>query len=193
MEKRKNTISTIFIVCVSLLLCIYALAMLFLLYWGLLTSLKSRLDFLFKENMFGFPNMKLSKKEFFNIVPVRLDLFNPTAGYGLHNQERSSFFSRCQGVDCCIALALIHHLRVSGNWQITDIVKLFCGTGKNILVEFVPLEDEQMRQLIRGRETIYQDWTLENVVSHFAKEFSIIKTTKLPDSGRVLIELYGKK
>lgn len=135
---------------------------------------------------------KLSKKEFFNIVPVRLDLFNPTAGYGLHNQERSSFFSRCQGVDCCIALALIHHLRVSGNWQITDIVKLFCGTGKNILVEFVPLEDEQMRQLIRGRETIYQDWTLENVVSHFAKEFSIIKTTKLPDSGRVLIELYGK-
>lgn len=64
MEKRKNTISTIFVVCVSLLLCIYALAMLFLLYWGLLTSLKSRLDFLFKENMFGFPNMKLSKKEF---------------------------------------------------------------------------------------------------------------------------------
>ena len=135
----------------------------------------------------------LSREKHPNIVPVRLDLFNPTAGYGLFNSERKSFFSRCPEADCCIGLALMHHLRVSGNWQTEDIVKLFASTGKNILVEFVPLEDEQMRQLVRKRESIYGDWTLSDVISHFRQEFTLVKTTDLPDSGRVLLEFSKTK
>ena len=133
------------------------------------------------------------KKSLPNLVPVRLDLFNPTASYGLFNRERSSFFSRCGKTDCCMGLALIHHLRVSGNWQIPDIARLFADTGRRALVEFVPLEDEQMRQLVRKRDVIYRDWTIDNVIDSFQKEFALIKTTKLPDSQRVLLEFAIKE
>ena len=92
-----------------------------------------------------------------------------------------------------MGLALIHHLRVSGNWQIPDIVRLFADTGRRALVEFVPLEDEQMRQLVRKRDVIYRDWTIDNVIDSFQKEFALIKTTKLPDSQRVLLEFAIKE
>ncbi len=134
----------------------------------------------------------LSRTQFSNINSVRLDLFNPAAGLGLFNQERSSFFSRCR-CDCVLGLALMHHLRVTGNWRIGDIVKLFAKTGKYALVEFVPLEDEQMRQLVRGRREIYSDWTLDNVTEHFRREFPSVLTRTLPDSGRVMIELAGEE
>jgi hypothetical protein len=87
----------------------------------------------------------------------------------------------------------MHHLRVTGNWRIGDIVKLFAKTGKYALVEFVPLEDEQMRQLVRGRREIYSDWTLDNVTEHFRREFPSVLTRTLPDSGRVMIELAGEE
>ena len=135
---------------------------------------------------------QLSRERFANIYPARLDLFNPTAALGLFNQERSSFFSRCE-CDCVLGLALIHHLRVTGNWQTDDIVKLFSATGKYALVEFVPLDDEQMQQLVRGRESIYNDWNIDNVLEQFRREFAFVSTSELPDSGRIMIKLAKEK
>ena len=95
--------------------------------------------------------------------------------------------------DCVLGLALIHHLRVTGNWQTADIVKLFSTTGKYALIEFVPLDDEQMQQLVRGRESIYNDWNIDNVLEQFRREFAFVSTSELPDSGRIMIKLAKEK
>ena len=131
---------------------------------------------------------RLSCKRDGRIIPVRLDLFNPAPSLGIFNEERASFFERCKA-DCVLGLALIHHLRVTGNWRIADIVKLFSVTGNSALVEFVPLEDSQMRRLVRGREMIYSDWTLQNVVRDFEQVFRHTAVIRIDGTQRVLIEL----
>ena len=125
------------------------------------------------------------------LIPVKLDLFNPTPSVGQFNSERSSFFSRCHA-DCFLGLALMHHLRVTGNWRIEDIVRLFSMTEQCALAEFVPLEDTQMQRLVRGRHEIYSDWTIDNVTSAFAKHFRKVTTTEIKGTSRIMIELDNK-
>ena len=52
------------IVCVlGAILLLYALSIIFVLGWGVLTSFKSRLDFFIERNVLGFPDVTLSKEE----------------------------------------------------------------------------------------------------------------------------------
>ena len=108
----------------------------------------------------------------------------------MFNRERPDFYSRCHG-DLVMGLALIHHLRISGNWPLAYIVKLFAGsTSRAALVEFVPKSDSQVQRLLRSRSDIFDDSTLESVTGEFRKQFRICNTIKIPDSARMLLELY---
>ena len=123
-----------------------------------------------------------------NLQPVLLDLNNPSPDLGVLNEERNSFFSRTKA-DMVMGLALIHHLRITGNWSIRQIVALFSKLAPCALVEFVPLDDIQVQQLTRGREQIYQDWTLEHLCEAFQTQYASCKVIPIPESGRSLIEL----
>jgi len=122
------------------------------------------------------------------IQPLLLDLNNPSPDLGVLGVERDSFFKRTSA-DCVLGLALIHHLRITGNWSIRQIVALFDKLAPAALVEFIPLDDEQTQRLTRGREEIYQDWTLDNVRSAFQEKYAHCHVKPLLDSGRVLLEL----
>ncbi len=61
-KKPKNVVNNVFIGSIIFVLIAYSLLIIITLCWGLLTSLKSRQDFMF-GNVIGFPSMELSKKE----------------------------------------------------------------------------------------------------------------------------------
>ncbi|MBR4666847.1 MAG: hypothetical protein IKO93_23470, partial [Lentisphaeria bacterium] len=63
-------------------------------------------------------------------------------------------------------------------------------TAPFALVEFVPLDDIQVKRLIRGRETLFDDWTLDAVINGFRKEYSRMETVTIPGCTRTLIKLY---
>ena len=132
---------------------------------------------------------RLNREKISHLQPLLLDLNNPTPDLGVFNEERQSFFSRCRG-DLVLGLALIHHLRITGNWTIEQIVRLFARTAPCALVEFVPLDDIQVKRLIRGRETLFEDWTLDTVMNGFRKEYSRMETVLIPGCTRTLIKLY---
>ena len=71
-KQEKGIFNKVFVISVSILLAVYALAMIFLLGWGLLTSLKSRTDFLFAENVLGFPNLEYSREELLHFENYKL-------------------------------------------------------------------------------------------------------------------------
>ncbi len=123
-----------------------------------------------------------------NIQPLLLDLNNPSPNLGVLCNERDSFFKRTKG-DRVLGLALMHHLRITGNWSIRQIVSLFERLAPTALVEFVPLDDVQSQRLLRGREEIYQDWTLENVKNAFLEKYNNCNIRAIPDSGRKLLEV----
>ena len=130
---------------------------------------------------------QLGKTQEADIQPMLLDLNNPSPNIGVLNNERDSFFKRTKA-DCVLGLALIHHLRITGNWSLGQIVSLFDSLAPRALVEFVPLDDVQTQRLMRGREEIFQDWTLENLRNAFLEKYSTAKIKTIPQSGRVLME-----
>lgn len=63
-QKAKQSVGDIiFKACAITILSIYVLALLLLLVWGVITSLKSRIDFAGYENVVGLPSWKWSKEE----------------------------------------------------------------------------------------------------------------------------------
>ena len=130
----------------------------------------------------------LGQQQKADIQPLLLDLNNPSPNLGVLGVEREAFFKRTSA-DSVLGLALIHHLRITGNWSIRQIVSLFDQLAPVALVEFVPLDDEQTQRLTRGRDEIYQDWTLDNVRNAFLEKYTACHVKPLPESGRVLLEL----
>lgn len=122
------------------------------------------------------------------VYPVLQDLNNPSPGLGLFNEERSSFFSRAHG-DLVLGLALLHHLRIGGNWTFPQIVRLFSETAPAAVVEFVPKEDSQVQRLLRSRPDICSDWTLENACAEFRHAYERCEAVPIPDSKRTLLLL----
>lgn len=129
---------------------------------------------------------QLGKNETADIQPMLLDLNNPSPNIGVLNVERDSFFRRTNA-ERVLGLALIHHLRITGNWSISQIATLFDKLAPQALVEFVPLDDVQTQRLTRGREEIYQDWTLDNLRAAFLEKYKSCETKSIPQSGRVLL------
>ncbi len=58
------------------------------------------------------------------LLPLILDLFNPSPASGWLNQERSSIFDRGKP-DLVLALALVHHLALVGNQPLENLAEFF--------------------------------------------------------------------
>jgi SAM-dependent methyltransferase len=121
------------------------------------------------------------------ISPFVVDLCNPGPAIGYCNRERSSWLSRarCDGV---IALALIHHLRVSGNLPLAHIRDLFLQVCRRVLVlEFVPVDDPMFQQLTAFRSEDFSDYSLEACKAEFSQSFSLVREEPIPDSPRTML------
>jgi hypothetical protein len=76
-----------------------------------------------------------------NILPLLLDLTNPSPGIGWQNNERSSLLERGPA-DLVLALALIHHLSISNNIPLTRVAEFLSGICRSLIIEFVPKNDQ---------------------------------------------------
>ena len=126
-----------------------------------------------------------------NILPLVLDLTNPSPAIGWDNQERDSFSSRGP-VDMALALAVIHHLAISNNLPLPQIADFFASLCRTLAIEFVPKSDSQAQKLLASRQDIFPDYTREGFESAFAERFIIHKTEPVRDSERTLY-LMGKR
>ncbi len=93
-----------------------------------------------------------------NILPLLIDLTNPSPGIGWENSERAAFIERGP-VDLVMALALIHHLAISNNLPLELIADFFAKVGEWLIIEFVPKEDSQVQRLLSSRKDIFPGYT----------------------------------
>lgn len=107
-----------------------------------------------------------------DILPLVIDLINPTPAIGWRNQERDSFLSRAQA-DVVMALALIHHLAISNNLPLRSIAQTLASMGEYAIVEFVPKEDSQVQRLLASRDDIFDEYTADGFVQAMNEVFSI--------------------
>ncbi len=131
-----------------------------------------------------------SQKEM-NLLPLVLDLTNPSPAIGWTNSERDSFGQRGPA-DMLLALALIHHLAISNNLPLTSIASYFASLGKWAVVEFVPKSDSQVQRLLLTRKDIFPTYTEEGFEAAFSQYFKIERKEKVPGSERTLYLLKKK-
>lgn len=124
------------------------------------------------------------------ILPLILDLANPSPAIGWNNTERLSFRDRCQA-DFISSLALVHHLRITAGIPAFEIMQCFTALlkpGGTLLLEFVPKEDSQVKRLLSRREDVFYDYDEESFIKAAREQgLSLAETISLPESLRKLL------
>ena len=120
-----------------------------------------------------------------DLLPLLLDLTNPSPGIGWQNKERDSLIARGPA-DTVLALALIHHLAISHNVPLDRIAELFSKMCHALIIEFVPKSDSQVQKLLMNREDIFNEYTQQCFESDFNRYFEIIQRTGIDGSSRML-------
>jgi hypothetical protein len=138
-------------------------------------------DFLAVEK--NYEDVKQRKLK--NILPLVMDLTNPSSGLGWMNEERSSLIDRGP-CDVAMALALVHHLAISNNLPFSNIADFFSKICRWLVIEFVPKNDSQIRKMLINREDIFVNFSQTNFEKDFSKYFLINKTASIPKSSRVM-------
>ncbi len=120
-----------------------------------------------------------------NILPLLLNLTNPSPGIGWENQERTSLLGRGP-TETVFALALIHHLAISNNLPLNKIAHLLSKICNSLIIEFIPKVDSQVQKLLSTREDIFPNYSQENFESEFREYFRIQNSVKIRESERIL-------
>ena len=120
-----------------------------------------------------------------NILPLVLDLTNPSPPIGWENRERMAFLERGPA-DTVLALALIHHLAISNNLPLSRIASFFGRLCRVLIIEFVPKTDPMVRKLLAMREDIFPDYTQQGFETAFGRLFTIRRSTQIRNSPRIV-------
>jgi hypothetical protein len=131
----------------------------------------------------NYRQMKSEKTQ--NLLPLLIDLTNPSPSIGWANEERDSFGGRGPA-DIVLALALIHHLAISNNVPLLQVADFFASVGKRLIIEFVPKSDSQVQRLLVSREDIFPNYTREGFEAAFRQKFKIAEAVNVRESERVL-------
>jgi ribosomal protein L11 methylase PrmA len=119
------------------------------------------------------------------MLPLVMDLTNPSPGLGWGHEERDAFLNRGPA-DTVIALALIHHLAISNNVPLDRLADFFAQAGKHLIIEFVPKNDSQVQRLLATREDVFPTYDQAGFEQAFAGCFEIIDQIDIEGSERTL-------
>ena len=118
-----------------------------------------------------------------HLLPLLLDLTNPSANIGWGNSERLTIDNRCQA-DLCLALALVHHLAIGNNVPFSKIAEYFSKLSKHLVIEFIPKSDSKVQELLLNRKDVFADYDEAHFLDSFKEYFSIEETHQIPESLR---------
>jgi len=126
-----------------------------------------------------------------NILPLVMDLANPSPDQGWAQTERRGFSQR--GIaDWALCLALIHHIAISGNVPFPRFVDWLASSARSAIIEFVPKSDPMVQRLLLTRKDVYPQYTAERFEAALTQRFRIVERAAVPDCERVLYAVTGR-
>ncbi|MBS1717523.1 MAG: SAM-dependent methyltransferase [Armatimonadetes bacterium] len=119
------------------------------------------------------------------LIPLIQDFSNPSASIGWANAERPGLMQRGPA-DTLLALAVIHHLAIGNNVPLPQIADWFADLGKNLIIEFVPKHDSQVKRLLLHREDIFTTYDQANFEEVMTKRWKMIRKASISETERTL-------
>lgn len=121
-----------------------------------------------------------------NVLPLWLDATNPSPAQGWAGRERMSMSER-GSADCVLALAVIHHLAIAHNVPLDMAIDWIMGLGRTGVIEFPSKSDPMVRQLLRGREDFFTDYTEATFLEQVGRRGKITAQERLSENGRLIV------
>ncbi|WP_420860647.1 hypothetical protein [Algirhabdus cladophorae] len=126
-----------------------------------------------------------------NILPLVLNLANISPSQGWGGSERAAFDQRTKP-GLVIALALIHHVRISSNIPNVMFLKWLHSLGSQVIIEFVNRSDEMVVKLLTNKKEQYHDYNITQFEAELAPLFDIVDRQPLKDGDREIFMLKPK-
>lgn len=129
-----------------------------------------------------------AKAESLDVLPLVVNLARPTPAMGWRNQEGESFLDRARGqFDMVLMLAVLHHLLVSERILLYDVLALVSELTRDFaLIEFVAPDDPMFQRIVRGREHLHENLTVDSFEQAAQQHFSIMRSQKIDGLNRWL-------
>jgi hypothetical protein len=120
------------------------------------------------------------------IIPLVIDLADPSPALGWRSSERPSFTSR-MNVDLVLCLAVVHHLALTNNVPLDEIMAYLADFNAPLVVEF-PHRDDPMaaRLLARKRAGLFDSYDIDHWEKVLEQRFTITERIVLPSGTRTL-------
>jgi hypothetical protein len=127
-----------------------------------------------------------------NMLPLLLDLTNPSPAIGFENAERGTIENR-QRPDAVLMLAVIHHIAISNNLPLPRVAAWAADLTDHLVIEFVPKSDSQVKTLLATRDDIFPDYDERGFEAAFSERFTIARREKIDGSERTLYLMTKKR
>jgi hypothetical protein len=121
-----------------------------------------------------------------NVLPLVIDLVDPTPGRGWRGKERAAFTDRARP-DLVMGLALVHHLAIGANVPLAQVVEWFRSFGGDVVIEYVEPHDPMARRLLGNKPAgMYGDYRRDAFEALLERSFRVDRTESLPSGSRTL-------
>jgi SAM-dependent methyltransferase len=121
-----------------------------------------------------------------NVLPLVMNLVDPSGGIGWRNRERAPFVDRVRP-DVTLALALVHHLTIAANVPLPEVVAWLASFGGRMVVEFPHVDDVQVKRLLANKPPgLFDDYRREGFEALLAEQFVVHRQETLPAGTRTL-------
>jgi SAM-dependent methyltransferase len=129
---------------------------------------------------------RLARERHERILPLVVDLADPSPGLGWRGAERGDLAARGRP-DLVLALALVHHLAIARNVPLAELLDWLAGLGGALVVEFVdPADPMAGRLLAAKRDGVHDDYSRPVFERLFGERFVTERTLELAGGTRVL-------
>jgi len=144
---------------------------------------------------FNYKTLKKNKENY--ITPFVLDVLNPSPAIGFNNKERFSFIDRINtfSPDVTMALAVIHHMSLSGNITFAMSAQFFANFSKYLIIEFPKREDSWVQRLLNSKAEFkdhFDFYSLDNFENTYSNYFEFLEKETIEDSHRIIYLLKKK-
>jgi SAM-dependent methyltransferase len=130
--------------------------------------------------------LRLREQGVTNVLPLVMNLVDPSPGLGWRNRERAPFSDRARA-DLVMGLALLHHLAIGANVPLPEVVTWLRSFDARLIVEFVHPEDPMVQRLLANKPPgLFDDYRVDAFEPLFEKQFAVQKRETLPGGTRTL-------
>ncbi len=121
-----------------------------------------------------------------NVLPLVVNLADPSPAIGWRNAERASFAARAR-CDVVLALALVHHLVIGANTPMPQVVEWLRGFDARLIVEFVHPDDPMVRRLMADKPSgLFDDYRTDAFEALLERDFDVLTRAVLPGGTRTI-------